>query len=603
MSAEGASRFPPRRFPELTETQLKWLRPLWYLALAAAVLLDIFGTVYVIRDTYDRDPHFAALGLVSQVEDDGSVTVESMVHDGRQAIAPLSRIVAVDGKPLRELADTPETVAALAAATGPVVELTVGAPDGSIARHRIERSGRYRAAVEREQYLSLDQRMGIRLAIALLTCATLIACAVLLVLRRPRDPVCLLFSFAFLLFAATIDPPLTMWLGTGWGTLFDWISSAGWLCLVMGIAVFPDGRFEPRWLSWLVVAAPVGAILLTLDDLPLAGGAIIAFAAPLALLGGIAIKYRSYPAGIERQQIKWGAWGFASGLTSVATAFILLVLDLGGRGAGATLYNLAIVSLFTLGFLMLALGLLVALLRFRLWEADRVISRSAIYAIVAALVGIVWAASIDFLKFGVEYALGEENKPVATGIGAVLAAGLFAPTQAMLLRWTKRRFNADGKRMETLIARLHAWRTTETPAEIATRALASIAAVAHPGSSALLVDTPLGRELLAARDVADPQALAAAGADPARDPRVALSFPLEDEDGPIGLLLLGPRSDGNRYNEDERTNLHKVLEPLAEALRIALKRRDQTDRVHRLIGSVEERLTRLEGDQPSPAAG
>ena len=50
------------------------------------------------------------------------------------------------------------------------------------------------------------------LALALLTCATLITCAVLLFLRRPRDRVALLFSFAFLMFAAAIDPPLRMWL-------------------------------------------------------------------------------------------------------------------------------------------------------------------------------------------------------------------------------------------------------------------------------------------------------------------------------------------------------------------------------------------------------
>lgn len=605
MSQEGARRFPPTRFSELSNAQVRPVRPLWYFALVAAILLDVLGTVYVIRNVYEHDPHFARLGLVSQIEDDGSVTVESMLIDAqdRQAIEPGSRLIAIDGRPVAAFADTPQTTAALAAATGPVVDLTVRTARGKIVRHRAQRSDTGKAALEKVQVLSLDQRMGIRLATSLLTCLTLIGCALLLFLRRPRDPVCLLFSFAFLLFAAIIDPPLIMWLGTGWGTLLDWVSSAAWLALVLGIAVFPDGRFEPHWLRWLVVVLPVAALVLTIDAMPLLLTAVVAFLAPLALLGGIATKYRRYPPGIERQQIKWATLGFAVGLSSVGLAFVFVMLDLAGTGPNASLYNLLVVSLFTLGFLILALGLLVALLRFRLWEADRVISRSAVYAALALAIGIVWAASMDLLKVGVEYTLGEENKPVATAIGAILAAGVFAPAQAFVLKRTKNRFDSDRKRIEALITRLTAWRTTESPAEIASRALASLASAIHAGSAALLVDTRLGREVLAARDVADPEALAQPGADPASDARFVWRHALEDDDGPVGLLLIGPRTDANRYNDDERANCMRVLEPLAEALRIALKRQAQDEGVQRLFGSVEQRLARLEnaGPKASPA--
>jgi len=63
-------------------------------------------------------------------------------------------------------------------------------------------------------------------------------------------------------------------------------------------------------------------------------------------------------------------------------------------------------------------------------------------------------------------------------------------------------------------------------------------------------------------------------------------------------LLLGPRSDFNRYNANELHCLTEVTEPLAETLRAAIKRVQQADSVQAVLGAVEERLSRLEGGGP-----
>src|SRR5690606_41234437 len=60
--------------------------------------------------------------------------------------------------------------------------------------------------------------------------------------------------------------------------------------------------------------------------------------------------------------------------------------------------SLAVLALFDFGFIAMALGLLVALLRFRLWEADTVIGRSAVSAAVTVSVGILWTLSTDLVK-------------------------------------------------------------------------------------------------------------------------------------------------------------------------------------------------------------
>ena len=92
--------------------------------------------------------------------------------------------------------------------------------------------------------------------------------------------------------------------------------------------------------------------------------------------------------------------------------------------------------------------------------------------------------------------------------------------------------------------------------------------------------------------------MSAPGYEPDKDLRFTKRLRLEDEDGPIGLLLLGPRSDLNRYNPAQLRGLAELIEPLAEALRAALKRAHHAESVHLQLGSVEERLARLERSGP-----
>ena len=286
-----------------------------------------------------------------------------------------------------------------------------------------------------------------------------------------------------------------------------------------------------------------------------------------------------------------GGLGFVAGFTLIGVA---VVAADNFADSNSLTTNLLIVFLFNLGFILLPLGLLISLTRFRLWEADVVITRSAAYAVVTVLVGIVWAASTDLVKEMVAAAMGQHNTTVSTSISAVIAAGLFAPTQSLVLGYTKRRFGKYSNKLKTTAERLPAWSATASPADLGMRALAAIAESVHASRSAVLTLTPTGRELVAARGIEEPESLAAPETVPEEDPRFALQLPLEDEDGPIGTLLLGPRSDGNRYNRDEREALQALTEPLAEAIRRAMDRVQREAGVHRMISAVEERLARIE---------
>jgi hypothetical protein len=270
-----------------------------------------------------------------------------------------------------------------------------------------------------------------------------------------------------------------------------------------------------------------------------------------------------------------------------------------------TVFWLSVICLFSLSFALMALGLLISLLRYRLWEADKVISQSAAYAIVTLVVGLVFAAVSDVAKLVIGSMFGVEHATLSTAVGAVLATAVFGPTQSLALRWSKRRFTKATGRLRQLPERLRVWRNTLTAEELAMRALAIITQSVHAKAAAVLILTPSGRELVAAVDVTDPQSLAApmAPAVAGEDPRFPLVIALEDDDGPTGTLLLGQRSDDNRYNRDERSALNEIAGPLAEALRVAHGRAAHSDGLQRMFSAVEERLQRLERGGPEPEPG
>jgi hypothetical protein len=178
------------------------VRVLWFLALAFAVVFDIAGTVFAVREVYRIEPPFNRLSLSSQTEVDASVTVSTI--EGLTGVRPIRAacraITAIDGKRVRarhagvgrspngsRLTDGKSR----RADRGRARRARGDAPDrggrlpraGSAIRADRARRGRWRSA-------------GAGAA----DCVTLITCAVLLFLRRPRDPVALLFSFAFLAF-------------------------------------------------------------------------------------------------------------------------------------------------------------------------------------------------------------------------------------------------------------------------------------------------------------------------------------------------------------------------------------------------------------------
>jgi hypothetical protein len=231
--------------------------------------------------------------------------------------------------------------------------------------------------------------------------------------------------------------------------------------VIVGVPlVFPDGRFlSPRWrwvalISALVVVIAEAAILFgqpTLSEgFELANPFYVASVAPtlgalnnltsLAAVplfvlawASVVIRYRrSDDAG--RQQIRWLAATSAVALAAYGLSFFSPT-DFGPF--------LEAVGILALNAIPLAIG--IAVVRYRLYEIDRLISRGISYGLVTVVLLGTYVAAVLVLQGPLGAWFGTQTVTVA--ISTLVVAGLFQPVRSRIQRAVDRRF--DRARFDT----------------------------------------------------------------------------------------------------------------------------------------------------------
>ena len=147
----------------------------------------------------------------------------------------------------------------------------------------------------------------------------------------------------------------------------------------------------------------------------------------LAAIGRQVAAYRS-STGERRLQLKWGMAG--------AAMFVIGVVPLLTESSSASPAWRLISALAPIAVGCLPLSIGVAILKYRLYDIDRLISRTVSYAVMTGLlvgiyVGIV-VLTTDVLSF---------SSPIAVAASTLAAAALFSPVRARVQRLVDRRFN------------------------------------------------------------------------------------------------------------------------------------------------------------------
>lgn len=176
----------------------------------------------------------------------------------------------------------------------------------------------------------------------------------------------------------------------------------------------------------LPVPRPLMTAVLVAGTLALVGFGLVA-------LGDLLLRWRR-SRGVERAQMRW--FMTAGMLFPILWALGVVGTELTARrGLGDTL----ILAAFFLGFVGMASAIGVAVLRYRLYEIDRLVSRTLGYGVLTALLLVVYAASVVALRRVFAPLSGDSDLAVAGS--TLVVAALFGPVGRRVQTAVDRRFN------------------------------------------------------------------------------------------------------------------------------------------------------------------
>lgn len=416
--------------------------------------------------------------------------------------------------------------------------------------------------------------------------------------RNSRDAVSSVLSLAVLLTIGAEQPSSIFLANIG---VPRWLNVAlydlGNVLLLGGIILFPHGK-----LSWRIVA-----LLASLPILMFLQGTVYqAFFVGFMITAVLMLLrcLRQTESVDLHQQIRWALFGFTAyaALRVISIASDYFKWSTGSFGQQLLVEMLAGVAL-ALAVLFLQLGLLIALLRYRLYDAEIVISRSVNFAVIALVVAAVFAGAADALKQIVYNYYGNTGSEGPVVIAAALATVLINPIQERIHRWSEKKFQKNLFLLrDDLPEVIRDMRETASLGEMLEEILARIELGVRAVRSAAIV----GGRVVKTHDVTVPEVEDWRSLNEgyskdlceSSDRQFPLRVPLipssDREEEPMGYILVGPRPDGSIPSKEEQKALAGVSEAIARAIRTVIKREAREEKVAELIESNRQRIEELE---------
>jgi hypothetical protein len=241
-----------------------------------------------------------------------------------------------------------------------------------------------------------------------------------------------------------------------------WIVS--WmLSIIVGLPallylLFPTGRLPSRrwrWVAWLIAALVLAGVITSAfssgalmgvlgpirNPLGIEGftgvyKALLYFISPVALSAVVLSVFMRLrrAAGVERQQIKWFAYAAAASVMATSLAYLVPgVIDtpLWFERMGFAL-NIAFIPAIPI-----AIG--IAILRYRLYDIDRIINRTLVYGALSATLVALYFGGIVMLQRVFVLLTGQQST-LAVVASTLLIAALFTPLRRLIQGFIDRRF-------------------------------------------------------------------------------------------------------------------------------------------------------------------
>jgi len=381
--------------------------------------------------------------------------------------------------------------------------------------------------------------------------------------------------------------------------------SAGFIFIPSSLLLFPTGSLPSRrwWpLAWTMVAAMVVGFFVGMVNLGFGGdtsGALFGPSPLEATLGGIAtalsgpyflllfasgagailslvLRYRR-SSGEERLQLKW---------VVAASLFFAAILFLTAAAAGlATVSDGGPSILLGLGLASIPAAMGVAILKYRLYDIDVVITRSLTYGLLAVFIGVVYVAIV--VGIGEVFSDGEGASIGLSIVATALVAFAFQPVRRRVEHWANRLVYGERATPYEVLARFSRRASEMSDQDLLERIPRLIVDGTRASGAALWVRSEEGFHTAAEWPESDTIRTIEA-ADTFEDPEADYSLPvLHDGELLGGVSLVNERGETITHAEEE------LLANLADGMGLALRNTQLTTELRRQVKDLKRSRDRV----------
>jgi MFS family permease len=280
--------------------------------------------------------------------------------------------------------------------------------------------------------------------IFLISAAVLLTISWILIVRVPENRV------SWTMLAVTVGLMglvYASFVGEYWENFVSGIMLFGVILPGLGVFVpiwFPTGQPPSRrwrWVGWValfgvsaIVAGQFVAVLI--EDRPTDGITYCESVGTCSGIVGVAALLFAVGAAVISQAVRWRR---ARGVEKLQLRWLLpsfLIMGIGAFAEFGGFQGSAVALLFPLGFILIPVAIAVAITRYRLYDIDRIVSRSVSYVVVVGVLAGVYVGLVALLQVFVP-----SDNPVVVAASTLAVAALFNPLRKRVQGWVDRRFN------------------------------------------------------------------------------------------------------------------------------------------------------------------
>lgn len=293
-----------------------------------------------------------------------------------------------------------------------------------------------------------------------------VAVGALVAVRQPRNPIgwllCAMGVLKIIGFLALEYAVHSLFWKPGVlpaGELAAWLWNFAYVPLFLALPcillLFPDGHLpSPRW-RWLAVLLGLNGLVLTVGsgvanwqqrgpallmgefDTPVTLGVTLVVTAFTLIAAGVSLIVRYLQARDERRaQLKWLAFS-----AELIALWIIAELIRQTAHFEEAIAVLMVDALGVIALLSFPAAVGVAVLRYRLYEIDRIISRTVAYATLIGLLGLAYLLAILVLQSALPI---PNDSPAIVASSTLVVAAAFGPLRTRVKSAVDRRFNRAG---------------------------------------------------------------------------------------------------------------------------------------------------------------